>query len=122
MTSSPNYQDAGPPIVAGPGPREPLPPTAPLAQPAGSITTTGRQDLGPPGQRRPRPALRLFDAGRRGAVAAVADHRHLGRRRRVAAAAAAHDAVDHHHADARDVAELHALEQRPAGACAARGP
>jgi hypothetical protein len=43
------------------------------------------------------------------------------RRRRVAAAAAAHDAVDHHHAHARDVAQLHALEQAlAAGECWAR--
>lgn len=47
MTSAPNYQDAGPPIVPGPGPREPLPMTSP-AQPAGNVATTGRQDLGPP--------------------------------------------------------------------------
>lgn len=48
MTSAPNYQDAGPPIVPGPSPREPLPMTSP-AQPAGSVaSTTGRQDLGPP--------------------------------------------------------------------------
>lgn len=47
MTSAPNYQDAGPPIVPGPGPREPLPMTSP-AQPAGSVATTGRQDVGPP--------------------------------------------------------------------------
>lgn len=48
MTSAPNYQDAGPPIVSGPGPREPLPMTSPAQQPAGSVATTGRQDLGPP--------------------------------------------------------------------------
>ena len=47
MTSAPNYQDAGPPIVAGPGPREPLA-TASPSQPAGSVAATGRQDLGPP--------------------------------------------------------------------------
>ncbi len=47
MTSAPNYQDAGPPVVAGPGPREPLPMTSP-AQPVGSVATTGQQDLGPP--------------------------------------------------------------------------
>lgn len=47
MTSAPNYQDAGPPIVSGPGPREPLPMTSP-AQPAGGVATTGQQDLGPP--------------------------------------------------------------------------
>ncbi|MGJ7488284.1 hypothetical protein ACSFA2_23670 [Variovorax sp. LT2P21] len=54
MTSSPNYQDAGPPVVAGPGPREPLA-TAPPAQPAGSVATTGRQDLGPPVSAGPGP-------------------------------------------------------------------
>lgn len=47
MTSAPNYQDAGPPVVSGPGPREPLPMTSP-ASPTGSVTTTGGQDLGPP--------------------------------------------------------------------------
>lgn len=47
MTSAPNYQDAGPPIVAGPGPREPLA-TASPSQPAGSVAATGRGDLGPP--------------------------------------------------------------------------
>ena len=42
-------------------------------------------------------------------------HRHFRRWRRVPAAAAANDAVDHHHADAGNVAELHAFEQRAAG-------
>jgi len=64
MTSSPNYQDAGPPIVAGPGPREPLP-TAPPAQPAGSVATTGRQDLGPPVSAGPGPR---YDYSTPGAV------------------------------------------------------
>src|SRR6478752_4363547 len=43
------------------------------------------------------------------------DLRHLGGRRRVAAALGAHDAVDDGHADAREVAELHALEDVLAG-------
>ena len=41
--------------------------------------------------------------------------RHLGRRRGVAAALGADDAVDDGHADAGQVAELHAVEQVLAG-------
>ena len=43
------------------------------------------------------------------------DHGHPGRRRRVAAALGAHDAVDDGHADAGEVAELHAVEDVLAG-------
>src|SRR3954470_5877498 len=44
------------------------------------------------------------------------DHfRHLGRRWRVAAALGAHDAVDDGHADAGEVAKLHAVEDGLAG-------
>lgn len=38
MTSSPNYQDAGPPVVPGPGPREFAAPT----QAGGNVAATGR--------------------------------------------------------------------------------
>ena len=51
MTSAPNYQDAGPPIVSGPGPREPVPSATAPAGP----TTAGRQDLGPPVSTGPGP-------------------------------------------------------------------
>src|SRR5579871_6371398 len=40
------------------------------------------------------------------------DLRHFSRGRRVAAALGAHDAVDDGHADARQIAEPHAVEQR----------
>lgn len=43
------------------------------------------------------------------ATGGLEDDRHLRGRRRIAAAVAAHDTVDHHHADAGDVAQLHAL-------------
>ena len=49
-------------------------------------------------------------------------HRDLLRGRRVSTAVAAHDAVDHHHADARHIAELHALQQRACRRYAVRGP
>ena len=48
-------------------------------------------------------------------TASVHDDRNGLSRGGVAAASAAHDAVDHDHADARDVAELHAFQQRAAG-------
>ncbi|KAH0432775.1 hypothetical protein KCU90_g5292, partial [Aureobasidium melanogenum] len=39
-------------------------------------------------------------------------HRHFGRRWRIAAAPAADQPVDHHHADAGNIAQLHAFQQR----------
>src|SRR6266478_9123634 len=47
-----------------------------------------------------------------GAILMPDDLRHSSSRRRVAAALGAHDAVDDGHADTREIAELHAVQNR----------